>query len=160
MAQRSEAGFSILEILIVLAILAVVVAIAIPELHQARIRAEVGAMAGDCRTLYVAFKEYYVDMGSYPNASDSPAFDLDTYEPLRSGKYYRGNLNRMLLSGRPDGYDSPDDLGANQEFWMEMSLQLDPNVRMVVANSNDAPLSGGEWLDGIYLYRNGVLQKL
>ena len=160
MARRSEAGFSILEVLIVLAILAVVVAIAIPELHQARIRAEVGAMAGDARTLYVAFKEYYVDNGAYPNASNPPAFDLDTYEPLRSNQYYRGNMNRLLLSSRPDAYDSPDDLGSNQEFWMEMTLQLDPAIRMVVANSDDAPLSGGEWLDGIYLYRNGVLSRL
>jgi hypothetical protein len=66
----------------------------------------------------------------------------------------------MLFSTRPDGYDSPDDGGPNQEFWLEMTLQLDPGIRMVVANSNDAPLSGGDWLDGIYLYRDGVLSKL
>jgi prepilin-type N-terminal cleavage/methylation domain-containing protein len=159
--RQRASGFTIVEVLIVLAIVAVLAAIAIPELHKARVRAEVGALAGDARTLYMGFKQFYVDYGMYPNASDPPAFDLDTFAPLTTGKYYyRGNISRMLMSGRPDAYDSPDDLGANQEFWLEMTLSLDPAVRMVVANSNDAPLSGGEWLDGIYLYRDGVLSRL
>ena len=157
---KRDAGFTIVEVLVVLTILAIVVSMMIPELHQARVRASIGVMAGDARTLYVAFKQYYMDNGQYPNSTAPPAFNLDTFEPLRASNYYRGNINRLLLSTRPDGYDSPNDLGPNQEFWLEMTLSLDPSVRMVVANSNDAPLSGGTWLDGIYLYRSGVLSKL
>ncbi len=46
-----QKGFTIVEILIVMTILAVLVAIAIPGLHQARVKAEAGALAGDARTL-------------------------------------------------------------------------------------------------------------
>ncbi len=154
-----QKGFTIVEVLVVLAILAIVTSIAIPELHKARVRAEVGALAGDGRSLYFAFKQYYIDNGAFPNATDSPAFDVESFEPLRAGKYYRGNIGRLLQGSKADAYDSPDDMGRNQEFWLEMTLSLDHSVRFVVANSNDAPLSGGEWLDGVYLFRDGVLTR-
>ncbi len=69
-------------------------------------------------------------------------------------------MTRSLVGGKADAYDSPDDLGPNQEFWIEVTLVLDPTIRFVVANSNDAPLGGGQWLDGIYMYKNGILQHL
>ena len=155
-----QKGFTIIEILIVFAIVAVLVAIAIPELHRARVKAETGALAGDGRSLYSAFRQYYIDHGQYPNATSAPAFDVVTFEPLRSDRYYNGNMTRALVGGRAGAYDSPDDLGANQEFWIEVTLVLDPSIRFVVADSNDAPLGGGQWLDGVYLFRNGVLQHL
>ena len=155
-----QKGFTIIEILMVLAILAIIAAIAVPGLHQARLKAEIGALAGDSRAIYVAFKQFYVDNGMFPNASSSPAFHLQTFNPLRSGAYYRGNVTRLLVGNRADAYDSPDDMGNNQEFWLEMTLLKDPSVRFVVAHSNDAPLGGGQWLDGVYLFRDGTLQKL
>lgn len=153
-------GFTIVEVLIVLAILAVLSAMAIPGLNQARVRAEIGAVVGDGRALMTAFKTYYVDQGQYPNASNPPAFDLGTFTPLTTEKYYRGNVQQWLVGNRADAYDSPDDGGANQEFWLEMTLSLDSTVRFVVANSNDAPLGGGQWLDGVYVYRNGQLLRM
>jgi prepilin-type N-terminal cleavage/methylation domain-containing protein len=155
-----QKGFTIIEILIVLAILAVLVAIALPGLHQARIRAESGALAADAHALYSAFHQFYIDYGHFPNATISPAFNVVTFEPLRSGNYYRGTMTRGLLGQKADAYDSPDDSGSNQEFWLEVTLQLDPTIRFVIATSDDAPLGGGQWLDGIYMYKNGVLQHL
>ena len=35
-----------------------------------------------------------------------------------------------------------------------MTLEADPNVRLLVVKSDDAPMSGGKWLDGVYLFRN------
>ena len=153
-------GFTIVEVLIVLAILAIVVSIAIPGLNQARIRAQVGSVVADGHSMYIAFKQYYVDYGQYPNATSDPAFNVRTFEPLRGQKYYRGNVQQLLQGNSADAYDSPDDSGPNQEFWLEMTLSIDPAVRFVIANSDDAPLGGGERLDGVYVFRDGVLQKL
>lgn len=158
--MRRQEGFSILEVLIVMTIIGVLVAIAIPELHNAKIRAEIGAVTGESKNLYTAFKRYYLDYNAYPNASSAPAFDLVTFDPLTELELYRGGMVKYFEASRADAYDSPDDQGTNQEFWLEMTLRLDPSVRFLVADSNDAPLGGGAWMDGVFVYRNGVLKPI
>ncbi len=143
-----------------MATIAVLAAIAIPVMHEAILKAHISAAATDAKAIYVAFKRFHVDNSMYPNASSDPAFQLDTFEPLVSMGYYDGRLSSRLLRHRADAYDSPDDMGRNQEFWLEFSLAYDPTVRFLVADSNDAPLGGGRYHDGMYLFRNGVLQDL
>ena len=150
-----QKGFTILEVLIVLAIIAILVAIIIPELHNARARAHAGAIIADSRSIYNAFKRYQVDNSAYYST-----FALDTFEPLRSSGEYNGIMARLLFNGQADGFDSPDDMGADQEFWIEMTVGFEPSIRILVADSDDAPLSGGVWLDGVYRFQNGVLVPL
>jgi prepilin-type N-terminal cleavage/methylation domain-containing protein len=157
MKQR---GYSLIELLVVCATLGVIMAITIPLLRSAILRAHVGAMAADSKTIHLAFKRYFIDHGEYPNAGSSPAFELNTFEPLIAEKYYDGHVLGKLLGSTADAYDSPDDRGVNQEFWLEMTLQVDPSVRFLVVDSDDAPLSPGVFLDGIYMYRDGVLTPL
>ena len=89
-----------------------------------------------------------------------PKFELDTLEPLISLGYYKGSITPKLSNNRADAYDSPDDQGSNQEFWLEMTLKAEPSVRFLVVDSDNAPLSGGTYLDGIYVYLNGVLTPI
>ena len=44
-----------------------------------------------------------------------------------------------------------------QEFWVQMSLKIDPAYQVVLAVSDDAPLASGQWLQGVYTFHNGVL---
>jgi hypothetical protein len=88
------------------------------------------------------------------------AFDLVSFEPLVSAGYYDGAVKPKLFAEAADGYDSPDDTGTNQEFWLEMTLMYDPTVRFLVADSNDSLLGGGEHYDGIYLFKDGVLTPI
>ena len=147
-----QRGLTVVDVLAVLAIVTVLILIAIPEVRDVGTRAETDALLDDARALYAAFKEYRVDHQAY-YATLSP----DTLQPLRSDGAYAGALTRRLLGGRIDGFDSPDDRGTDQEFWLEMTLERDPSVRILVADSDDAPLGGGVWLDGVYRFRDGVL---
>jgi prepilin-type N-terminal cleavage/methylation domain-containing protein len=158
--MRNQKGFSLLELLIVAATIAVLVAIAIPLMRDAILRAHISAAATDAKAIYVAFKRYHMDLSEYPNSDAAPAFELDSFEPLVSMGYYDGRLGSRLLNNQLDAYDSPDDNGQNQEFWLEFSLGYDPTVRFLISDSDDAPLSGGNYYDGFYLFKNGELTPL
>lgn len=155
-----QRGFSLVELLITLAVVGILAAIAIPIYRVALLRSHSRAAVADARTLHTGFKRFYVDHNGYPNASSAPSFDLTTFDPLSNSGYYDGGLVQRLEGDTADAYDSPNDMGANQEFWLEMSLDIDPTIRVLVADSNDAPLASGQWMDGVYLYQEGVLQKM
>ncbi len=156
-ARRDERGFSVIELLIVVGIIGLIAAIAIPNMRKAMITAETKSAFAEGKQLLDSFSQYYRDHNQYPNATSDPAFQISNFEPLRSMGYYRGDINRLIENKRADGYDSPDDNGANQEFWLEMTLTIDPSVRILVVDSDNSPISGGTPLTGVYVFKNGVM---
>jgi len=116
--------------------------------------------SGEVRKLYGAFDLYYRRYGAFPNSDATPRFDVEGFEPLHRRGFLSGRLASFLDGGGADAYESPDDRGLNQEFWVEMTLRADPSIRFVVARSDDAPSGGGRWLDGAFVWRNGALEAL
>jgi prepilin-type N-terminal cleavage/methylation domain-containing protein len=158
--MRKERGFTMVEVMVVMLILFIITAMMVPLMRSAILRAHVGAMAADAKSIHLAFKRYYIDNDKYPNSNDDPKFQLDTFQPLVSEGYYDGRVVTKLEDGQADGYDSPDDQGLNQEFWLELTLKFNPNIRFLIADSDNAPLGGGKFYDGIYMYKGGVLTAL
>ena len=158
-AAPGQRGFTVVELMITVALIAVLMTIAIPELIEARTRAEIRSTLSDLRSLHTAFKEYFIDHNEYP-PNGASGFNLINMNPLTSDGYYRGLITSRMLGGRADAYDAPDDLGTNQELWLEMTLKRDPTVRFLVADSDDSTLGGGVHYDGVYVFRNGVLQEI
>ena len=149
-----QSGFSLIEVMIVLVIMAVIMAIAIPMMREALVRGMIGSAVAESRTIHNAIKRYHVDVGYYP---DSGGFDTSTFEPLGTMGYYDGRLAPRILNGSLDGYGSPSN---GQEYWLEFTLRHEPSVRFLVSDSDDGPLSGGTFHDGIMYFRKGVLQPL
>ena len=145
-----------------LVLLAILVATAVPLATSAQrsveIRAQRRATEQEARRVYDAFQAFYERTRQYPNASAASRFDPATLEPLGRHGFYSGSLTSLLVDQRVDGYDSPDDRGLNQEFWIEMTLAADPSIRYVVARSDNAPLGGGKWLAGVYVWHHGRLE--
>lgn len=155
MVETRRDGFTLIELLIVIMLISILAGIAQRAYQRLAVGAEIAAVASECRNLYTMFEIYNVTTGSYPYASSSPSFELDTFNPLP----YDGNLQSHLQGGKADAYDSPDDSGTNKEFWLTMTMARNPTIRFVVASSDNAPLAGGEWLEGVYIYQNGELSQ-
>ena len=153
-------GFSLVELMAVVAIIGVLTAVAAGAVQRALRKAQINAIAAESRVVYGAFMRFHIDNNMYPYASSSPSFQLDTFEPLRGMGYYRGNIASKLRNARADAYDSPDDNGVNNEFWLLMTANSDPGVQFLVCHSNDTPMANGTWLDGIYLYQDGKLTPI
>jgi len=64
--SRAVRAFTIIEVLLVMAIIAILVAVAIPNLIHAQMRAKVSRAKTDLRTLASALEAYAVDYHAYP----------------------------------------------------------------------------------------------
>jgi prepilin-type N-terminal cleavage/methylation domain-containing protein len=64
-------AFTLIELLIVVAIIAILAAIAVPNFLQAQVRAKTSRVRSDFRTVATAMEAYFVDFNSYVNDSDN-----------------------------------------------------------------------------------------
>jgi general secretion pathway protein G len=77
--MRHGKGFTLVELLVVMAILGILVAIAVPQLQQAPIRAKEATLREDLFTFRTCLDQFYADKGHYP----------DTLQTLVTEKYIR-----------------------------------------------------------------------
>jgi hypothetical protein len=120
-------------------------------------RTELRLLVNEANALHDAFMRYSQRNHGFPTTYSASRFDVETFDPLVKRGYYRGALAGLIREGRADAYDSPDDRGPNREFWVELTLKSDPTIRVLVARSDDAPIGGGAWRDGVFVFRNGEL---
>jgi len=173
--RRGSRGFTLLELLIVVAIIGILASIAIPNYNAYRLKVERKAIVSLCRELYRGFVVYYFSWMEYPLASVAapgkpPVFNLTNLEPIAESEYMDVRLTieakpflTYFVGNKAEKYDSPDDMGDNQEFYVILNWNKDPNVKFVIAsadNITDADgnlIDGGNWIDGIVIVDDGEI---
>ena len=74
MNKQNKKGFTLVELVVVIAILGILAGIAIPRFMEANKAARGAKIVADMRTIESAVNIYYVTHGSYPADKDAPGF--------------------------------------------------------------------------------------
>ncbi|MBW2477714.1 MAG: prepilin-type N-terminal cleavage/methylation domain-containing protein, partial [Deltaproteobacteria bacterium] len=82
----NQKGFTLLELLVTVAVVGILAAITLPNYYAYTTRAERAAIVADGRSVYRGMVVYFMEdpdgSGGYPMATDPPAFDECTFYPL------------------------------------------------------------------------------
>jgi prepilin-type N-terminal cleavage/methylation domain len=117
--RNKQKGFSLIELLIVVAIILIIAAIAIPNLLRSRMAANEASAVGSLRTINTACVTYSTTYGGFPN-------DLTELGPASGGGAASSTaadlIDSVLASGSKSGYtftyaaDDPDGNGTNDTY--------------------------------------------
>lgn len=88
-----ERAFTLIELLIVVAIIAILAAIAVPNFLEAQVRSKVSRVKADMRSVTTALEAYYVDYNKYP-----PDYN---YFPYVTDRDLRCYLPRLQVLSTP-----------------------------------------------------------
>jgi prepilin-type N-terminal cleavage/methylation domain-containing protein len=159
----SERGFTLVELLLVVLIIGLMSAMAIPMYSDAVRSASITAVAADARDLHAGFVKYQVDFGFFPSTS-SPAdraLDRETLAPIAPSYFsHASTFVNKLFADQITLYDSPNVSGADTQFWAILIPLADTDMRLLVAHTDQYPGFVGTWFDGVYKLENGVFVKL
>src|SRR3989454_12600937 len=97
--QTKHAGFTLVEIMIVVAIIALLAAIAVPGFLRARKRSQASRILNDLRMIDSAMDQYAIETGRTTGATVTVA-DWTNYVKKNSSIRYQGCLRKPLIPCR------------------------------------------------------------
>jgi type IV pilus assembly protein PilA len=108
--KKNEEGFTLIELMIVIAIIGILAAIAIPQFSAYRTRSFNAAAAADIRNAATAQEAYFVDNQSYCTASGS-------LEGATYGLYLSENVTLTVTAATTSGYTMTSSHSSGDATW-------------------------------------------
>ncbi|MCA9410573.1 MAG: prepilin-type N-terminal cleavage/methylation domain-containing protein [Candidatus Omnitrophica bacterium] len=109
-SHQSARGFTLIEILIVIAIILILIAIALPNFLEAQTRAKVTKVKGEIRTAGIALEAYQTDWSQYPWGAELESLTFPAMPPSEPAELHLGTV---LTSPVPYLQELPNDTFSN-----------------------------------------------
>jgi prepilin-type N-terminal cleavage/methylation domain-containing protein len=139
--ELSKKGFTLIELMIVVAIIGILAAIAIPKFAELIRKSSEGASKGNLGALRSAMSIYYGDMeGSYPaniTALTIGGKYLTVVPNAKAPNYHADGASVVLVSAAA----TPSDAGS----WYFNDVTTDANVGSVLVNCTHTDTKGTVW---------------
>ncbi len=100
--MKANKAFTLIELLIVVAIIAILAGIAVPNFLEAQARSKVARSKNDLRVLAVALEAYHGDFNRYPPSTLVPRFAR--LIPLTTPISYIATVPTDVFQGKDDGH--------------------------------------------------------
>ncbi len=159
-AKRFSYGFTLLELLVVVAIISLLAALVLPVLRTARIKANVARAHADLRSIATSIETYRLDRGAYPIARAFCAgggMKVDDYNEcppeLLSLGYLGAFPEDIFNKGRAYKYIAPGLGYANNiltllAIWVPKKFPRDDGSDVPYFNSKNSPVKWAIWSVG------------
>lgn len=93
--KKNKSGFTLIELLIVISIILILIAIALPNFLEAQIRSKVVKVKGEMQSISVSLESYFIDWNQYPWASEFPNINIPATAPIEP---FELHLSSILTS--------------------------------------------------------------
>jgi len=137
-ASAARRGFTLIELMIVVAIIGILAAIAIPKFAELIRKSNEGASKGNLGSIRSALSIYYGDMeGVYPYTSDALTISgkyLSTVPKAKTPNYHADSSVPVLQTTTNDGAG-----------WSYNSTSTDPNFGVILVNCSHTDSKGTQW---------------
>ena len=146
--QRRRRGFSLIELLIVIAIILIIITIALPRLSRARMFSQETAAIGAIRTIHTMQVQYYSQYGRYaasltemgPPTSGAPGpaaadlIDGTLAAGTKSGHKFTmtGNASGYVINVVPESYNN----SGSRTFYSDQTMVIRQNYGQEPATIN------------------------
>ena len=113
-ARRGEKGFTLVEILIVIAILGILAAVIVPNLSRFLGTGTLESANTEARSVKAAALAYYTNSGTFPDTSD----DLSGYYDGALKGYYDFSSSGLITSAEASGWGESISWDLSGQVWV------------------------------------------
>jgi prepilin-type N-terminal cleavage/methylation domain-containing protein len=161
-SRQAQRGFTLLELLVVVAIVGLLAATAIPIYQNALNKSRRMALAADLNALHTAFMRYYADHGKFPaDTGGGDQLDLATLSPLSTGGYFK--QVDTLLSRVEDNailnYVALDFGGPDSNFVLTTISADEPDLYAYIVSLDWGGALGITNYEGVYFWDGTRLMR-
>jgi type II secretion system protein G len=135
-------AFTLIELLIVVAIIAILAAIAVPNFLEAQTRSKVSRVRSDFRVLATALESYRVDYNKYPPVNDSLSELSPRLRPLSSPISYITSIPQDVFERDRSNFVG---VGSLQDPSGRSFMYNTSNITFGLGNSTADETSRGSW---------------